>query len=85
MIFWIKVYCTVTRQDAVLLPSAVVTVITAVPSFIAVTTPFSTVATLSLSELQVTSFSLVPVTLLLNERVFEALIVVDPIAVIFSL
>ena len=46
---------TVTVQLAVLLPSAVVTVMVAVPAATGVTNPFATVATLSLFELQVTA------------------------------
>ena len=46
--------CTVIAQVAVLLPSAVVTVIVAVPSLSAVTTPFATVATVSSDDDQLT-------------------------------
>ena len=46
-------FSTVTLQLACLFPSSVVTVIIAVPSFLAVITPFSTVATSSLFELHV--------------------------------
>ena len=46
---------TVTSEVVVLLPSLVVTVILAVPSLTAVTTPLFTVATLGLSLLHVTS------------------------------
>ena len=45
---------TVTAQVAFLLPSAVVTVIVAVPAAFAVTTPFDTVATLVFDEVQET-------------------------------
>ena len=48
---------TVTVQVAVFVPSAVVTVMTAVPGATAVTTPFSTVATLGLLLVQVTVLS----------------------------
>ena len=46
---------TVTVQVSVLFPSAVLTVITAVPSATAVTLPFSTVAMLGLSLAQLTA------------------------------
>ncbi|MNC07390.1 hypothetical protein D3C75_549360 [compost metagenome] len=43
--------------EALKLPSLVVTVITALPSPTGVTTPFTTVATVSSLELQITSLS----------------------------
>ena len=50
------VFVTVTAQDAVLFPSAVVTVIVAIPSFIAVTLPsWFTVTIPSLEEVHVTA------------------------------
>ena len=63
-----------------------VALIFTVPALIPVTTPFSlTEATVSSLELQVTSFSVVPVTLALNCNVLLALIVVEPIALTTTL